>query len=741
MKKYFPYRFHGIFGQILLLLVCFSLIIGFTFFQLMDRSYKESYRTALLKRGHTDIMEMHSSIESTLSEIRAQLEGLLYNNADYSAMLVSGSDPTTTTVLSVASSLKRVAEASDSITQMELILPYSDLTISSTMGTKNIEASSLEQWILDQDDSILLIGSDIYYCYRYPEGKTLGVMAVQVNPDVLLENVDQTGTIYIYTKDGSPVFSGYMNYPSEQSLMVNGSGTKLEDDGTLVFDTEEGAVMIWQDPSTSWQYVHWEADFSAVSTIPTFLKYAAIYGVFLFLILVAVCVVIVWRICLPLRKAIGGLMSGREDTLKHAESEIDILYEIAAEDEENRTRMKTVLHSIGDTISEKALHRLLCDNMWDEKGIREMLETVESPLLSAKALAVIEIHGWSRQNDTIADSAWEIFYVQLIGFCRKYFDNKENLQAVRVADRELCLVVFFPELRGESEWNHEVEGFGEWLQQRYQAMEFSTAIGWSGIAATIQDLPECRKQARDLLNKRLYYSAAGDSPVAQETVMGRCMREAEDILNAQMRRRGDSNEEDQLARVRSMYESVTDGQRQELAQVLLNVLVERLIQFHVSVPECVDELRQTLGRRGEEEISVEVLEKKLEEAYQSGLDAIQSQGKKEKYAYIDKAKQLIAENYYDSGLSLDMLGQMLGVSPQYLSKLFKEYQAPGFLDYLNRYRLKQAKRLLDETTLMVGEIGEKTGFGSSQSFIRVFKKYEKETPGQYRARQKEDTYE
>ena len=59
MKKYFPYRFHGIFGQILLLLVCFSLIIGFTFFQLMDRSYKESYRTALLKRGHTDIMEMH----------------------------------------------------------------------------------------------------------------------------------------------------------------------------------------------------------------------------------------------------------------------------------------------------------------------------------------------------------------------------------------------------------------------------------------------------------------------------------------------------------------------------------------------------------------------------------------------------------------------------------------------------------------------------------------------------------
>ena len=100
MKKYFPYRFHGIFGQILLLLVCFSLIIGFTFFQLMDRSYKESYRTALLKRGHTDIMEMHSSIESTLSEIRAQLEGLLYNNADYSALLVSGSDPTTTATAS-----------------------------------------------------------------------------------------------------------------------------------------------------------------------------------------------------------------------------------------------------------------------------------------------------------------------------------------------------------------------------------------------------------------------------------------------------------------------------------------------------------------------------------------------------------------------------------------------------------------------------------------------------------------
>ncbi|MBO1719080.1 AraC family transcriptional regulator, partial [Bacteroides xylanisolvens] len=41
-----------------------------------------------------------------------------------------------------------------------------------------------------------------------------------------------------------------------------------------------------------------------------------------------------------------------------------------------------------------------------------------------------------------------------------------------------------------------------------------------------------------------------------------------------------------------------------------------------------------------------------------------------------------------------------------------------------------------ETGETVGDIGLRVGFNSPQSFIRVFKRYEGETPGQFRTRMK-----
>lgn len=112
------------------------------------------------------------------------------------------------------------------------------------------------------------------------------------------------------------------------------------------------------------------------------------------------------------------------------------------------------------------------------------------------------------------------------------------------------------------------------------------------------------------------------------------------------------------------------------------------------------------------------------------------EGNKEKSVRIERVKQIIEAEYGDSCLSLESVGERLGLTAPYLSRIFAEYQPPGFLDYLNRYRLEQAKRLLCETEDTIGDIGLKTGFNSPQSFIRVFKRYEGETPGQFRSRRK-----
>ena len=83
-------------------------------------------------------------------------------------------------------------------------------------------------------------------------------------------------------------------------------------------------------------------------------------------------------------------------------------------------------------------------------------------------------------------------------------------------------------------------------------------------------------------------------------------------------------------------------------------------------------------------------------------------------------------------LSLDMVSASLGISSAYLSTLFTRFLAIGFVEYLNRYRIDQAKQLLEMTKIPIAEIGLKTGFNSTQNFGRVFKKYEGKAPSQYR---------
>jgi two-component system response regulator YesN len=99
---------------------------------------------------------------------------------------------------------------------------------------------------------------------------------------------------------------------------------------------------------------------------------------------------------------------------------------------------------------------------------------------------------------------------------------------------------------------------------------------------------------------------------------------------------------------------------------------------------------------------------------------------------FDRINDYITRNYQKE-LSLDIIGDEIGLSPSYLSWLFKEISGMNFVDYLNSYRVKKSKELLEKSDLSIFRIGENVGFTNTNTFIRVFKKYEGITPGKYRS--------
>ncbi|MEK4060643.1 MULTISPECIES: AraC family transcriptional regulator [Paenibacillus] len=88
---------------------------------------------------------------------------------------------------------------------------------------------------------------------------------------------------------------------------------------------------------------------------------------------------------------------------------------------------------------------------------------------------------------------------------------------------------------------------------------------------------------------------------------------------------------------------------------------------------------------------------------------------------------------FDQELSLEIIGERLHYSPNYLSSIFKKEFGVTFSEYVMNYRLEMAKKWLVESEMTIKEIAERLQYHNPQNFIRSFRKKEHVTPGAYRA--------
>lgn len=90
---------------------------------------------------------------------------------------------------------------------------------------------------------------------------------------------------------------------------------------------------------------------------------------------------------------------------------------------------------------------------------------------------------------------------------------------------------------------------------------------------------------------------------------------------------------------------------------------------------------------------------------------------------------------YKNNISLDLISNKFYISKYYFVRLFKEIIGMTFVEYLNVIRLKEAENLLFKTDLSISMISDRVGFCDSSYFCKVFKKYYKYSPSEYRKNQ------
>lgn len=92
-------------------------------------------------------------------------------------------------------------------------------------------------------------------------------------------------------------------------------------------------------------------------------------------------------------------------------------------------------------------------------------------------------------------------------------------------------------------------------------------------------------------------------------------------------------------------------------------------------------------------------------------------------------------NHFNEELSLNTLAQKFFLSKYYLSHLFKEVTGFSITDYIQMTRIRNAQQLLLFTDKKITDIAAQCGFTSFSQFNRVFNKFCKTSPSDYRKKE------
>ena len=99
---------------------------------------------------------------------------------------------------------------------------------------------------------------------------------------------------------------------------------------------------------------------------------------------------------------------------------------------------------------------------------------------------------------------------------------------------------------------------------------------------------------------------------------------------------------------------------------------------------------------------------------------------------VRTAIKITRKRYSDSDFTLVALADEIGISPNYLSSVFKMETGVRFKKYLNTFRIDRAKELLADGRYKIYEVADLVGIEDSRYFSQIFRTYTGLKPSEYR---------
>lgn len=121
----------------------------------------------------------------------------------------------------------------------------------------------------------------------------------------------------------------------------------------------------------------------------------------------------------------------------------------------------------------------------------------------------------------------------------------------------------------------------------------------------------------------------------------------------------------------------------------------------------------------------------LRELYKNLILRLSENKSDESYSlYVNETIKYMHKNY-QRNISLTDTAEYIGITPSYLSHLFKKETGKSFIEHLNYIRIQIAIEAIKEDKIKINNIYKKVGFNNYNYFFQVFKNITGNSPANY----------
>lgn len=744
-SKIYSLKFNSIFKKTLLILFVLIFVVVILFYYFVNSLYKDNYKEQMTFSSFSILTAVIIEIDAIVLSLEVQMSDLL-RDSECTSVIISGKTFKNTKALNIALELFNLTQRNKYANSAWIYIKQSDSILSSdksivsrsNFADKDVLKAyeELKSNNNNANSSNLLLFKDELYLFKdFPSGKGLSVMCISISKDSLFNLVsdsiqDNNDNIFVYLQ-GQPVFTNQIQYPLDEKLQIT-SRNKIDTRKTEceTADSDSAYILTYKSDSTGLTALSFLNSKKIVPSIQSIISNMSMFIFCIALLLLITSIFLVRNIYRPIQHMVLSILeqrnSKKEDEWSNVNNELELIQKIYKENSNQELILGDMLHEVGTAVNERLFHSIINEEEMSEERVEAILKKIDSPFSIYGEYQVL-IFKWTYQSKiSFEDVKNGLSKIDFTKVSTNYFKSKGYVCCLDGKKNHKILVLNIIKEYSAVQSKHMIQEFVEIIKNKFDASSIQLEIGIGRLYKHIFDIALSYKDAESNLHLQLHFVAGQEQDIIS---LYRC--QVKKILEEIM-----DNTELSLEQLRQLIDQAVEFPNLA-AKIYLNfmdLIIDKLIYLKIDREDSWLQQRKQLESDMSPLKDGDVREKIMQSFLKETMEVISNAVRKEQFRYVENAKKYIDLHYSDSSLSLNSVSEICGISSSYLSRIFVTYFHSGFSEYLNKYRTEQAKKLMMTTDFTIAQIGVKTGFNSPQNFIRVFKKYQGETPGQYRGR-------